>query len=208
MRYIIMCGGYVCDWDTPKHLWIYKGKPIVQRTIDLLKEAGIAEDDIAITTSPKCVDRYEGLGAEVIPYESNNDPFVWVDAFYPTTEPTCYLFGDVIFSPEAIQEIVNTRVLDIEFFASAPPFASDYKKPYAEPFAFKVMNQTKFQCAILATKCLNGARLFNRHPIAWELWQVIRDTELNKIDYTNYHVINDYTCDVDTEKELEEWQNT
>lgn len=207
MRYIIMCGGYVCNWDTPKHLFLYQGKPIVQRTIYLLKEAGVPEEDIAITTSPKCVEKYEGFGVEVIPYESNNEPFVWVDAFYPTTEPTCYIFGDVIFSPEAIKTIVDTKVLDIEFFASAPPFAPEYKKCYAEPFAFKVMNQCKFQSSILAVKEKDKCKLFNRMPIAWELWQVIKDTQLNHIDYTNYVVINDYTCDVDDEKELEEWQN-
>ena len=44
---------------------------------------------------------------------------------------------------------------------------------------------------------------FDRHPIAWELWQVIKNTELNKIDYSNYTVINDYTCDIDKPEDAE-----
>ena len=53
---------------------------------------------------------------------------------------------------------------------------------------------TRFYC---------NANEFNRHPIAWELWQVIKDTELNKIDYTNYVAINDYTCDIDHKEDIE-----
>ena len=64
----------------------------------------------------------------------------WFNAFYPTDEPVCYIFGDVYFSDEAIKTIVETQTDDIEFFASAPPFAPEYIKPYAEPFAFKVVN--------------------------------------------------------------------
>ena len=51
----------------------------------------------------------------------------------------------------------------------------------------------------------------------WELWQIIKGTPFNKIDYTNYTVINDYTCDVDGKEDLVAinkvlkeriWQNT
>jgi len=38
----------------------------------------------------------------------------------------------------------------------------------------------------------------------WELWQVIKDTPLNKINYKNYTVINDYTCDIDDLKDIQE----
>ena len=205
MKYIIMCGGWACKSANPKHFYEYKGEILVQRTIRLLKENGV--DDIAITTSPSCVDKYKQFGVNVIPYEADNVPFIWLDAFYPTTEPICYIFGDVAFSDKAIEIIVNTPTDDIEFFASAPPFAPEYPKKWAEPFAFKVENQRRFKSCIHQTKeCMRNG-VFFRHPIAWELWQIIKCTQPNIIRYDNYTVINDYTCDVDYESELGQWNN-
>lgn len=197
-----MCGGLSCNCNMPKHLFKYKGKPIVQRTIELLHKQGI--DDIAITTSPHKVDAFNIFGVEVIPYEANKIPFEWVDAFYFTDEPVCYIFGDVIYSPSAIKTIVETQTDDIEFFASAPPFASEYPKDWAEPFAFKVVNTKHFRDSVLRVKECKNQHVWYRHPISWELWQIIKNTPPNKIIYDNYVVINDYTCDVDDAHELEQ----
>ena len=198
-----MCGGYACKSPTPKHLYKYEGKAIVERTVALLHNYGI--EDIAITTSPSCVEKYNKFGVEIIPYEAHNKPFVWLDAFYLIPEPVCYIFGDVLFSEEAIKTIVETETDDIQFFASAPPFAENYPKKYAEPFAFKVVNYTRFRQCVLTTKEIMKHSIFFRHPISWELWQVIKGTPANRIIYTNYVAINDYTCDVDSQEELEQW---
>ena len=122
--------------------------------------------------------------------------------FYPTDEPVCYIFGDVVFSPEAIKTIVETETDDIEFFASAPPFAPGYPKKYAEPFALKVVNTGHLKRAIELTKQYADQGRFKRRPIMWELWQVIQGSTLNHIDYSSYVVINDYTCDIDDPKDL------
>ena len=42
---------------------------------------------------------------------------------------------------------------------------------------------------------------FNRKPIMWELWQVIKGGDLNRIDFGSYVAINDYTCDIDYPQE-------
>ena len=206
MKYIIMCGGWACYCDTPKHLLKFKDEPIIARTIRLLKNCGV--DDIAITTSPSRTHIFDEFGVEIIPYESCNKPFVWLDAFYPIKEPVCYIFGDVAFSPEAIKTIVETQTDDIEFFASAPPFAPEYPKSWAEPFAFKVQNFERFRACVCNAKEMDSQHVwYRRPPIAWELWQVIKNTVPNKIVYNNYVVINDYTCDVDYEGELSQWEN-
>ena len=201
-----MCGGWACDCDLPKHLYEFRGKPILQRTIELLRNNGV--EDIAITTSPSRVSNYEHLGVEIIPYESNNRPFVWLDAFYLMNDPVCYLFGDVVYSDNAIKTIVETEVTDIEFFASAPPFAPEYPKKWAEPFAFKVVNNRKFNTCVIKAKDYQKYGVWYRMAISWELWQVIKETRPNTIVYDNYTAINDYTCDVDSWAELEQWNNT
>ena len=199
MQYIIMCGG-PRSW---KPLQKVAGQTLVGRTIDLLRRNNIT--DIAISTNDN---NYEPISTEFgVPILNHDNPmswdgFVWLRAFYPATEPTCYVYGDVFFSPEAIRTIVETETDDIEFFASAPPFDKQYIKRWAEPFAFKVQDINRFFACVATAKKLGDLGRFKRIPCSWELWQVIKNTELNKINYKNYTVINDYTCDVDGSEEV------
>ena len=205
MKYILLCGGMNSKeqkrFDKPRHLLEIKGEPIVARTIRLLRERGV--EDIAISTDAP--ELFEGFGVPIIKRHFDTDS--WIECFPTIPDPVCYLFGDVVFSPEAIKKIVKTETDSIEFFASAPPFPTIYKKRWAEPFAFKVVNTTAFLWArrdlIILWRAYSA---FEREPIAWELWQVIKRTPLNIIDYTNYTVINDYTCDIDEPEDIKNFQ--
>ena len=199
-----MCGGVYSIWKTPRQLTRVHGKPLVANTIQLLKECGV--EDISISTN---LEGFDNFGVEVLHHENDfsiSPNAYWLDAFYPTEEPTCYIFGDVVFTKSAIETIVAKSTTDIEFFASAPPFSPLYPKKWAEPFAFKVVDQKHFREAIAATKMYWRMGKIRRQPIAWELWQTIKHTELNKIDYTNFTVINDSTCDIDSLRDAERWQ--
>lgn len=203
-----MCGGTYQQWDIPRQLIKVNGEPIVARTIRLLKENGIT--DIAISSNNAI---FESFDVPVLRHTNtynavgfNNFSGYWAEAFYPTSEPVCYLFGDVVFSPEAIKIIIETDTDDVMFFGSAPPFASSYRKPWAEPFAFKVYDQKHFRECIDEVKRLYLEGKFNRKPIAWELWQVITGGTLNVIDWNSFVVINDYTCDIDYPEDAIEFE--
>lgn len=204
MKYIIMCGGTYPNWSEPRQLLKVKGEPIVARTIRLLREHGV--NDIAISSNDE---RFESFGVPMlrhvnkyIGYSYNNCSGLWCDAFYPTDEPTCYLFGDVFYSPEAIRTIVEYETNDIMFFGSKPPFCAEYPKPYIEPFCFKVYNTKHLHDAIERVKELYKEGHFAREPIAWEVWNVISGQhDPNVIDYKSYVAINDYTCDIDNTSE-------
>ena len=205
MKYIIMCGGNYEQWGTPRQLLLFGGEPLVQRTIRLLRDNGVK--DIAISSNNLAFDKF---GVPVLVHENNynargyNDADgYWCDCFYPTKEPTCYLFGDVIYSPDAIRKIVEYKGKDIMFFGSKPPFAREYPKEYVEPFAFKVWDTDHLKRACERVKIFDKAGLFKRKPIAWEVWNVIRGGDINKVDYRSYVAINDYTCDIDTPDEAE-----
>ena len=110
LRYIIMCGGTYPHWETPRQLSIVHGEPLVARTIRLLRENGIS--DIAITAQDE---RFNQFGVPVLHHDNKyiygkdriEDHSYWVDAFYPSDEPICYLMGDVFFSRNAIETIVG-----------------------------------------------------------------------------------------------------
>lgn len=204
MRYIIMAGGTYREWETPRQLLEIKGEPIIARTIRLLRENGI--EDIAISSNDPV---FEQFGVPVLRHENTYNARVyndfdgyWCEAFYPTDEPVTYIFGDVVFSPEAIRTIIKTETSDIELFGSMPPFAENYPKPWIEPFALKVVDTHHLQEAIQVLKLHDAAGRFHRKPIMWELWQVIKGTKLNKVR-KNYTAINDYTCDIDKKSEIE-----
>ena len=201
MKYIIMCGGKY--GESPKQLLEVMGERIVCRTIRLLRAYGV--DDIAISSNNPA---FDCLGVPVLKH--NNDYVYgeeeekrWLKAFYPMIEPVCYIFGDVYFSEDAIRQIVQTETDSVDFFASAPPFTGEYFKTWAEPFAFKVQNPKFFFEKIEECHKLDLEGKFHREAVSWELWQVIKGTELDVIDYTNYYAINDYTCDIDDAEEAE-----
>lgn len=203
--YIIMCGGNYAKWETPRQLLEIKGEPIVARTIRLLRENGV--DAIFISSNDE---RFKTFGVPVLQHENdyfareyNNMDGYWCNAFYLTEEPTCYLFGDVVYSPAAIKTIVETETNDIAFFGSAWPFSPQYPKPYIEPFGFKVVDTDRFKEAIAECKRIAEQGRFYRRPIAWELWNVIHNPwSPNDIDTKSYVHINDYTCDIDNPNEV------
>ena len=220
MRYIIMCGGNYQGWDTPRQLFKIGGEPVVARTIRLLKEAGV--NDIAISTDDLAFAKFN------LPLLTCNNDFsvnadhteshgYWCSGFYPTDEPVCYIFGDVVFSPEAIRTIVDYETSDVMFFGSKRPFADCYIKDHEEPFAFKVENTDHFREALVEHKRLTDAGTHWRKPIAWELWFILCGTDpaedLRNEKNNSYVGIYDYTCDIDwpwdaeaIEKAVSSWQ--
>lgn len=193
MKYVIMCGtaDYMEDWpDYPKHLSEVNGEVIIERTIRLLKECGVK--DICITSNDT---RFANYGVDFVEYNSSG---IWYNGFYNFQEPACYIFGDVYYSYTVISTIVNKHVDNIEFFASNEATV----KEWAEPYGFKVVNYKKFfECTKKATDLYNEGKTYRYS--AWELWQVIKGTTLNKIRYNNYTAINDYSCDIDYPDEIE-----
>lgn len=202
MRYIIMAGRSLTNTELPKHLWEVGDETVIGRTIRLLKKYGVK--DIAISTQDK---RFEQFGLKLLHHHNPPKTKYFINAFYPTYEPTCYIFGDVVFSESAIKKIVETETDSIQFFASAPPFHELYPKRWAEPFAMKVVDTERFW------ECVNEVRrgikegIWKRDPLAWELWQVIKNTERNKARYDNYVAINDFTCDVDEIEDLQYYKD-
>lgn len=201
MKYIIMCGSNVKEgWIKPRQLAQIRDEIVVERTIRLLHECGVPYKDIYITVSDMIAwEQFEYIKSINLVLHQGSG--VWVNCFYDQLddEPRCYLMGDVWFSYSAIYKIVEYEGTDIQFFASAR--YGPLKKKWAEPYAFKVWDVNRFfECVDTARKLYSKGEL--QRCISWELWQVIKGTELNVIDYTNYICIDDYSCDIDEHNDI------
>lgn len=219
MKYIIMCGGnYKDKFATPKQLLKVNGEVLVERTIRLLKENGV--NDIAISTNNPVFDY---LGVEILKHENNYEhdnkerhsksKKSWLNAYYPTSKPACYLPGDVYYSENAIKTIIETPVKETMFFcvrdnSDGRPLGINIKG--REPLAYKVENQTVFRKAINDLLYEVDKGKFKADPIAWNLYRKINKKPINYewsgSDIFNskgdYVAIDDYTTDIDCEYDI------
>lgn len=227
MKYIIMAGG---DYEFPKQLVEINGEVLIERTIRLLRENGVK--NIAISTN---LDIFDYLDVEIIKtedkyrhnaydLESTDSNYSWLNAYYKTNEPVCYLHGDVYFSDNAIKEIINAKVEDTLFICTCDGTDRERhpkNRKGREPFGYKVQNQEVFQYAIKKIKQKVDDGLFKGHlaPLSWHLYRFLNGydikpeaneyTEVNNIfkDKGDYLIIDDETVDIDTYRDVEMLQS-
>ena len=218
MKYIIMAGGNYNEIDTPKPLLEVNGEKLIERTIRLLKENGIK--DIAIITNNPV---YNYLGVKILkhnneythdnPERHKKSKNSWLNAYYPTKEPACYLPGDIYWSEKAIKIIIDTKVENTMFFcirdvSDGRPIGVNIKG--REPLAYKVENQEIFRKAINDLFQMIDNGMFKSDPISWNLYRQINGIELDYNGYGNnifqtkgdYKYIDDYTTDIDSLRDI------
>lgn len=188
MKYIIMCAGDGKRWNNymgiPKHLVEINGETLLGRTTRMLKERNIT--DYIITGSDE---RYRQYGT-LIPQTDNDcevDRFQEID-----DEEICYLYGDVYYTEDAIDKIINIDTDEILFFGSD-----------MELFAIKIKNKELFfkHKNIIKEKFLKGEIW---RCIGWEVYRSINGTPLEEhIFEKRFYQIYDETDDIDCPKNYE-----
>lgn len=179
--YIIMCAGKGTRWNNylgvPKHLIEINGETLLGRTTRLLKERNI---NYIITSEDE---RYKQYG-KVIP-QSNHD--CEVDRFEPFNDKEIvYLYGDVYYTEQAIDIIVNTPTNDITFFGSDQ-----------EIFGIKIKDKKLFYEHKDKVKKLYLKNIIPR-CIGWEVYRSIHNIPFLEHKITErYVLIEDETDDID-----------
>ena len=210
MQVIIMAGGEYYDFKTPKQLSIINGEPLIVRTIRLLKERNVEEIYISATSS-----KFDNLGVPRLEHKNSfraKDGIVtgyWVDAYYPTEKPTIYLHGDVYYTEDAIDKILNYKAEENIFIGNEIARNKEHKN-WGEPFGWIIVNQKQFRKAIEDTKKLQDeGKLERGYAISWELYRVVNGTDPNYmlINDRNYLSIDDETIDIDEEWQIQELKN-
>lgn len=208
MKYVIMCGGYYQNFEIPKQLSVVNGERLADRTIRLLKKAGVSE--IYISSNNPI---FDSCGVKRLEhhnsyrYEDNVLKGYWLDAFYPyfdEKDKVCYIFGDVYFTEDAIKKIVNYETDKNVLFGTSVAKNKEHKN-WGEPFAYKVNNYKEFIDGISAVKKLQDEGKTNRMPLVWELYRYLNGLDVNIQDVLDetFITIDDGTIDIDSPEQIE-----
>lgn len=213
-KFIIMCGGEYSFFKKHKALSRINGEVIVEHTIKLLKKHGIK--NIVISSNnpafdefgvPRCTNAKNN-------YEAPNDKIgfkgvgYWLDAFYPCYTKCIYLYGDVWYTDNAIDIIINTykqNKNDNILFGSAIS-ANKLQKNWGEPYAYLVNKPRVFQRGIAEVKKLQDEGKLLRPAITWELYRYLNNLDVNvqQVKEDTFVIIDDDEMfDIDSEQEIE-----
>jgi len=205
MQVIIMCGGKYHDFQKHKALSVIHGELLIERTIRLLKENGI--NNWYISTNNEGFDKYGNILHHENSFEAKDGQVkgYWVDAFYPTEEPTIYLHGDVYYTEDAMKRILTLNP-SVNTLIGNEVARNPQHLNWGEPFGWIVVDQKSFREAINKTKQLQDeGKLERGYAISWELYRVLNGLDVNKMYILDesYLSINDKTIDVDTPEQIE-----
>lgn len=206
-KFVIMCGGFYEHFEQPKALTVVHGETIIERTLRLLQDAGIDKEQTYISATDE---RFKQFGVTVLEhkntyrYEDGKMQGYWLDAFYPDfpddTKVT-YLYGDVVYTQNAINTIVHCKREGNILFGTGVAKNKQHKN-WGEPFAYQVDDYRGFLIGISCVKGMYDAGKIDRHPITWELYRFLNGMNINRQDVRDetYIVIDDGTMDIDAPK--------
>ena len=207
-KIIIMCGGVYDNFEKHKALSVINGEPLIERTIRLLKENGINE--YYISSNDDNFKKYTNVlhHTNTYKYENGKVSGYWIDAYYPTNEPTIYLHGDVYYTDEGIKKILNLNPTQNTFIGNEIALNKEHKN-WGEPFGWIIVNTDKFHKAIEDTKKLQDeGKLERGYAISWELYRVHYGLDPNKMYILdNTYLVLDNTYDIDHPYQIEELNN-
>ena len=204
MQIIIMAGGKYKDFQKHKALSVIHGEVLIERTIRLLNEYGYKW---FISTNDPNFDKYGNILHHENSFEVENGIVkgYWLDAYYPTNEPTIYLHGDVYYTEEALKKILTLNP-SVNTLVGNEVARNPQHLNWGEPFGWVVVDQKSFRDAINKTKQLQDeGKLERGYAISWELYRVLNNLDPNKMYILDesYLSINDKTIDVDTPEQID-----
>lgn len=205
MQVIIMCGGKYHAFEKHKALSVIHGEVLVERTIRLLEEHNI--DNWYISTNDENFEKY----GHILHHENNFEVIdgkphgYWVDAYYPTDEPTIYLHGDVYYTDEAMNKILNLNPT-VNTFIGNELAMNEQHIDMGEPFGWIVVDQKVFRENIHKAKQLQDeGKLARGVALSWEVYRISNGLNPDRMEVKeeNYLCINDKTIDVDYPEQIE-----
>ena len=202
---IIMAGGKYKDFRKHKALSFIRGEVLIERTIRLLEERGFT--NWFISTNDVNFEKYGHILHHENSYECENGKSkgYWVDAYYPTEKPTIYLHGDVYYTDEAMDKILNLNP-KVNTFIGNELARNPQHIDMGEPFGWIIVDQKTFRENINKAKQLQyEGKLARGIALSWEVYRISNGLNPDRMEVRdeNYLSINDKTIDVDTPEQID-----
>lgn len=201
IKVFLMCGAYYTNFSHPKALTVINGERLVDRTVRLLPTCDVT---VCCNAEDGEFDGYEPLRADFT-FDYRKQTGYYLDMFdnVPYNKPCIYLFGDVYYTKNAIQLILErySKTDRNVFICNAYPFNKEHLRQ-GEPFGWIVKNQKEFRCAISLCKSLEDRKVVDHaNGVAsnWELAHIINGLGINDFNLRKEDclIIDDETIDVD-----------
>lgn len=203
-KYIIIAAGEATRWGNhlgvPKHFAPINGEPIIRRTVRQLRERGVAQDDIYVVSKDYelsgCVNVYPKLN-----YKDNDDAdkFLSSRQYWDAKGRTVVMYGDVYFSEEAIDIILEDRRKSWTLFCR-PTANEKYHYPYGECFAVSMYPSSYDKAEKMLHRIAEEKKAGRiKRCGGWEWARAMANMNLTKHynELNVYTIINDVTNDVD-----------
>lgn len=205
----IMCGGYYTNFNYPKSLTVINGEKLLDRTIRLLSKHE-TEQIVCCNPDDTAFDDYVPVRCNfTFDYLKQTGYYLDLYDAVPFEIPCIYLFGDVYYTEDAIQRIIDTynETEHNIFICNEYPFNKDHLRQ-GEPFGWIVKDQREFRCAVALCKRLQDRKIVDHaNGVAsnWELAHVINGLGINDFNLRREDclVIHDKTIDVDDPSVIE-----
>jgi hypothetical protein len=214
-RIILMCAGSGTRWNNhlgmPKHLIRIGNERLIDRTVRLIKARSSAEIFIA-SFDPA----YEVVGATLFDPSKPRDVFVDTDKFlscidkWSADDRTILLYGDVFFTPKAMDTILAVKD-EYTFFGRPGPSRWTGRR-WAELYALSFLSSARhmIQEAMLTIRQMLATKQIRRGG-GWEVYRHLQNLNpvcmlQDKIPIAQAFItIDDFTDDFDFPDDYETW---
>lgn len=219
MRFLIACSGHAKRWENymgvPKHLIEINGERLLDRTIRLIRNKADKNDKINVVAFKKIyktpystlrVPRYEIKEEKEKHFEY---PFLYVSKkWWSVDDTTVILLGDVYFTEEAMNTIINNARKSNQYAFYGRDNASTFTGcSYGEIFGISISHESVDTVwnTILEVKHLKETDQINRFS-GWEIYRQLQSINPNSHEIKdNFIIIDDFTDDFDYPSDYDLW---
>lgn len=192
---------------TPKHLVSFNGRPLLARTIEMLRARGIQDiiinaDDTEAWTKFAWDQKLQLVPEfDKKPDQDFLDVLVHFRALWNTSGPTLWIYGDTVFSNRMMDELCRGRTNDIFFATRFSPFPP-LGKWRAEIFGWTM--QARYHESLDSFLRVRQCSPYHKATDVWSLFHYLMDRRDNEERDAAFLDAGeeDYTFDLDYEGDL------
>lgn len=217
MRILIVSAGEGSRWcnylGVPKHLAPVDGEPILYRTVRLLKQFNTISEIYIIGPNDS---RYKLEGTKLYTPNINSlnydaDKFLSSEELWSNTDRTVILFGDVFFTEQALDTIINCNLkswLAFGRFNGSAITGSKYGEIFGHSFYPDDIKQHK-ESLLHAIELVKQRKA--KKGNGWEHYRIMQGATDSEVRlhkrYSQFIEIDDWTEDFDFPKDYDMWIN-